>query len=195
MIHQGDVLNNPVTRETMIFRHTSAETDGEAVVVETVVEPDGFVAAAHVHPQQSERFEVLEGELRLTVEHDEVIAHPGDTITVRPGARHRFRNAGDRPVRFVMEIRPALGFESLIETMFTLAAEGKTNRKGLPNPLRLAVIAKAHFDTVRLTGVPVFVQKAGLVAGALLGRLCGYKSTPRSRTGRRSPRRERPRGR
>lgn len=76
-----------------------------------------------------------------------------------------------------MEITPALGFESLIETMFTLAAEGKTNRKGLPNPLRLAVIAKAHFDTVRLSGVPVFLQKAGLVVGAALGRLCGYSPT------------------
>jgi hypothetical protein len=65
----------------------------------------------------------------------------------------------------------------LIETMFTLAAEGKTSRKGLPNLLRMAVIAKAHFDTVRLPGVPVFMQKAGLSAGALVGRLCGYKST------------------
>jgi quercetin dioxygenase-like cupin family protein len=177
VIHQGDVLNNPVTRETMIFRRTSAETDGEAVVVETIVEPDGFVAAAHVHPQQSERFEVLEGELGLTVDHDELIAHPGDTVTVRPGTRHRFHNASDRRVRFVMEIKPALGFESLIETMFTLAADGKSNRKGLPNPLRLAVIAWAHFDTVRLPGVPVFMQKAGLAVGALLGRLCGYRST------------------
>jgi hypothetical protein len=71
--------------------------------------------------------------------------------------------------------QPALGFESLVETMFTLAAEGKTNRKGLPNPLRLAVIAKAHFDTVRLPRVPVLMQNTGLVAGALLGRLCGYR--------------------
>ena len=37
-------------------------------------------------------------------------------------------------------------FEQLIETMFGLAADGKTNRKGMPNPLHLAVIAKHHFD-------------------------------------------------
>jgi quercetin dioxygenase-like cupin family protein len=175
VIHQGDVLTNPVTHETMMFRRTSAQTDGEAVVVETIVEPDGFVAAPHVHPQQSERFDVLEGELGLNVDGEEVIAHPGDSVTVPPGTAHRFHNPSDRPVRFVMEIRPALGFESLIETMFTLAAHGKTNRKGLPNPLRLAVIAKAHFDTVRLPRIPVFVQKTGLVVGALFGRVCGYR--------------------
>jgi hypothetical protein len=34
--------------------------------------------------------------------------------------------------------------------MFGLAADGKTNLKGMPNPLRLAVIAQLHFDDVRL---------------------------------------------
>ena len=61
--------------------------------------------------------------------------------------------------------------------MFTLAAEGKTNGKGMPNPLRLAVIAKAHFDTVRLPAPPAFLQRAGLYLGAPLGRLLGYKPT------------------
>jgi hypothetical protein len=62
---------------------------------------------------------------------------------------------GEDDARFLCEVRPALEFESLVETMFTLAAEGKTNRKGMPNPLRLAVIARSHFDTVRLPFPPV----------------------------------------
>ena len=73
------------------------------------------------------------------------------------------------------EVRPALQFESLIETMFGLAADGKTNRKGMPNPLRLAVIAQAHFDDVRLPFPPAWMQRAGLGLGAPLGRLAGYK--------------------
>jgi hypothetical protein len=40
----------PVTGEVLVFRRTSEETNGEAVLVETIVRPDGFVAAAHVHP-------------------------------------------------------------------------------------------------------------------------------------------------
>ncbi|HSS72015.1 MAG TPA: hypothetical protein VLK53_00480, partial [Gaiellaceae bacterium] len=63
MIRTGDTIHNQVTGETITFLATSADTDGEAVVIETVVQPDGFVAAAHVHPSQSERFAVAEGTL------------------------------------------------------------------------------------------------------------------------------------
>ena len=176
MIRTGDTIHNQVTGETITFLATSADTDGEAVVIETVVQPDGFVAAAHVHPSQSERFAVAEGTLVLKVDGQEKTLSPGDVAVVEPGQAHKFWNAGDEPVRFVCEVRPALQFESLLETMFDLAADGKTNRKGMPNPLRLAVIAKAHFDTVRLPFPPDWMQAAGLALGAPLGRLLGYEA-------------------
>jgi hypothetical protein len=47
----------------------------------------------------------------------------------------------------------------------------------MPNPMRLAVIAKAHFDTVRLPFPPDWMQAAGLALGAPLGRLLGYEAT------------------
>jgi quercetin dioxygenase-like cupin family protein len=171
------MLENPVTGEVLIFRRTARETGGEAVLVETIVHPNGFVAAAHVHPHQTERFEVLDGQLGLRIGDRELVAGPGEVATVPPGTPHRFWNAGKGEARFVLEVRPALEFESLIETMFTLAAEGKTNRKGMPNPLRLAVIAKSHFDTVRLPFPPAWLQRAALAVGAPLGRLLGYRPT------------------
>jgi quercetin dioxygenase-like cupin family protein len=143
MIHPGDTLENPVTGEVLVFHRTSSQTQGESVLVETIVRPDGFVAAAHVHPNQSERFEILAGTLGLRLGNQELLAKPGDVAVVDPGTPHRFWNAGDQDARFLCEVRPALDFESLIETMFALAAEGKTNSKGPPNPLRLAVIAEA----------------------------------------------------
>ncbi len=177
MIHPGDRLENPVTGEVLIFHRTAAQTDGEYVLVETIVRPEGFVAAAHAHPYQTERFEILEGQLGLRVGDEEIVAGPGDVAVVPPGTAHRFWNAGETEARFVCEVRPALKFESLIETMFTLAADGKTNRKGMPNPLRLAVIAKAHFDTVRLPFPPVWMQRAGLALAAPLGKGLGHRET------------------
>ena len=61
--------------------------------------------------------------------------------------------------------------------MFVLARNGKTNRKGVPSPLRLAVIARAHFDDVRLPFPPVWMQRAGLALGAPLGTLFGFAPT------------------
>jgi quercetin dioxygenase-like cupin family protein len=181
MIHPGDRLENPVTGEVLVFHRTSAQTEGESVLIETIVRPQGFVAAAHVHPHQTERFEILEGLLGLRLGEQELVAGPGDVAVVPPGTPHRFWNAGEHEARFLCEVRPALGFESLIETMFTLAAQGKTNRKGMPNPLRLAVIAKAHFDTVRLPFPPAAMQRAALALAAPLGKAFGYRETVASR--------------
>jgi quercetin dioxygenase-like cupin family protein len=177
MIRTGDTIENPVTGERITFLATSADTDGDAVVIETVVEPHGFVAAGHVHPSQSERFAVAEGTLGLRLGRQELTLGPGDIAVVPAGTPHRFWNAGEEPARFVCEIRPALQFERLLETMFALAADGKTNRKGMPNPLRLAVIARAHFDVVRLPFPPAFLQRLGLSLGAPVGRLLGYGPT------------------
>jgi quercetin dioxygenase-like cupin family protein len=177
MIHAGDTIENPVTGERIVFQRTSRETNGEAVAFETIVGPNGFVAAAHVHPRQEERFEIVAGTLGLRMGGEEIVAGPGETLIIPAGTPHRFWNAGDDEVRFRCEVRPALQFEQLLETMFALAADGKTNRKGMPNPLRLAVIARAYFDVVRLPFPPVFVQRWGLALGAPLGRLVGYRAT------------------
>src|SRR5881397_4395545 len=177
MIRTGDTIHNPVTGERITFHATSADTNGESVVIECTVQPDGFVAAMHVHPSQSERFAVIEGTLGLRSGKEKLTLGRGEIAVVEPGTPHRFWNAGEEEVRFVCEVRPALQFESLLETMFALAGDGKTNRKGMPNPLRLAVIAKAHFDTVRLPFPPAIVQRIGLALGSRLGCALGYRST------------------
>jgi mannose-6-phosphate isomerase-like protein (cupin superfamily) len=177
MIRSGDTIHNPVTGERITFHQTSADTDGAAVVIECTVQPDGFVAAAHLHPSQTERFAVIDGRLGMKVGRKKLLLERGDVAVVEPGTSHKFWNMGDEAVRFACEVRPALQFESLLETMFALAGDGKTNKKGMPNPFRLAVIARAHFDTVRLPQPPVWLQRAGLALGAPLGRLLGYTPT------------------
>jgi mannose-6-phosphate isomerase-like protein (cupin superfamily) len=177
MIRTGDTIHNPVTGERITFHATSADTNGESVVIECTVQPDGFVAAAHVHPSQSERFAVIDGMLGLKSGKEKLTLGRGEVAVVEPGTPHKFWNAGEGEVTFVCEVRPALQFESLLETMFTLAEDGKTNRKGMPNPLRLAVIAQAHFATVQLPHPPAWLQRAGLALAAPLGRALGYGST------------------
>jgi hypothetical protein len=128
-----------------------------------------------VHPHQTERFEIEQGTVAFKLDGEEIVAEAGDTVVVPAGSSHKFWNAGETEAVFVTEVRPALQFERLLETMFALASDGKTNRKGMPSPLRLAVIANAHFDDVRLPFPPAWMQKAGLALGAPMGRLLGFQ--------------------
>jgi len=177
VITTGQTLKNSVTGETLVFRTTAADSNGERVVVETFVEPNGAVAAAHLHPAQEELFEVLAGELQFRVGKNTLVAKPGDRVLVPAGTPHTFRNVGEETAHLVCEVSPALGFEQLIETMFSLAADGKVSKKGMPNPLRLAVIARHHFGDVRLPFPPAWLQRLGLAFGAPLGRLLGFRAT------------------
>jgi quercetin dioxygenase-like cupin family protein len=183
MIRAGDTIENHVTGERVTFLKTAADTDGEVVVIDTTVAPDGFVAAEHIHPYQSERFEVLSGEVEFKLGKEIVVAKAGDVVMVEPGTPHRFRNLSDKEeIRFRTVVRPALSFETFLRTMYGLASDGKTNNKGLPNPFRLAVIMKEQFDLVRLPFPPAWVQRTGLAFGAPLGRLLGYEPTYVSET-------------
>ena len=177
MIEKGQTLTNPVTGERMTFVETAADTGGERVVIELSADPGGAVAAAHVHPSQWETFTVVSGTLGAKVAGRKAELGPGQMLGVAPGVAHTWWNAGDGELVFRCEIRPALQFESLIETMFSLAADGKTNKKGMPNPFRLAVIANAHFDTVQLPAVPAWMQKVALAMGAPVGKAIGYGPT------------------
>jgi mannose-6-phosphate isomerase-like protein (cupin superfamily) len=177
MIRAGDSIVNPVTGERLVFELTSHDTGGEYTLFDTFVEPGGAVASAHVHPYQTEIFTVIEGRLGVKRGREKLELAPGEKALIDPGTPHKFWNAGEETLRFRAEVRPALQFESLIETMFALAADGKTNKKGMPGPLRLAVIANHHFDVVRLPAIPHVLQKLALAPGALLGRAVGYTPT------------------
>jgi quercetin dioxygenase-like cupin family protein len=175
MIVAGQTVENPVTGERLVFHKTAAETNGEVTQFEAFIRPGGHLPAAHVHPSQSERFEMVSGTLTFTVDGRKFDAEAGEVVVVPPGTPHHFVNKGTEDARFMVEVRPALGIEPLLETMYGLAADGKTNRWGMPSPFRLAVIAKEHFDTVQMPFPPVWTQRAALAVGAPLGRLLGFR--------------------
>jgi quercetin dioxygenase-like cupin family protein len=174
VISSGQTIENPVTGERVTFHKTSRDTGGEYVLVEAAVAPGGGVAS-HLHPYQTEEFEILAGTVEFRHGRKKVVARAGESVTVEPGTVHRFTNIADDEARFVTRVSPALEFESFLETMFALAAAGKTNKKGMPNPMQMAVIANAYFGDVRAPIIPGPLQKAALATGAAIGRLFGYE--------------------
>jgi quercetin dioxygenase-like cupin family protein len=166
MIRTGDSIVNPVTGETVTFQRTSADTAGEVVIADVTLEQGGFAAGVHIHPKQTETFQILEGAVGFRRGRGRSVATTGETVVVEAGIPHTFWNACDDTARFLVEIRPALGFERLLATMFALARDGKTNRRGLPHPLRLAAIANHHRQDIQLPLVPVSLQHLAATLGA-----------------------------
>jgi quercetin dioxygenase-like cupin family protein len=172
----GETLENPVTGERVVFRKTTAETNGEALEYELHFTPTGFVTQEHVHPGQSERHEVVGGALGLVLDGREQVLRPGDSVVVPRGARHRLFPVDGGQVHVVFELRPALRTETLLETFVGLARDGKVNRKGYPSLLQLAVISREFEAEGYATRPPLAVQRALFTPLAALGRRRGYRA-------------------
>jgi quercetin dioxygenase-like cupin family protein len=176
----GDIIENPVTGERITFLKTTQETNGELLRFEWVL-PPGFFLPEHFHPHQEERHEVLSGTLRGRVGGQERDYKEGERVVGPAGVPHAWRNpSSEEELRIISEIRPPLVFETIFETFFGLARDGKTTKQGIPkNPLQLAVLADEMRGMFYYSRVPVAVQEAfsALVAVvASVGRLLGYKA-------------------
>jgi quercetin dioxygenase-like cupin family protein len=160
MITPGQTLENPVTGERFTFTHTAATTKGELLAFDFALRPGGAVPIPHVHPIQTERFEVLEGQMRFRVGLRTVIAGPGDVIEVAPGVAHSFANAGEQEARLRVEVRPALQMEQMFAEVVAMAKAGRMTRRGLPrNPLDLAVLARKYDQEAHAPLMSVGVQR------------------------------------
>jgi quercetin dioxygenase-like cupin family protein len=177
MIRTGDIIEHPVTGERVRFLETAAETDGERLLLEFHVRPHGFVAAAHIHPQQDERFEVLAGTMRYRIDGEEREAGAGTVVHVPKGAPHIWWNAGEDELHMLVGFEPALRTEEFFESFFSIAQQGRTDRRtGMPNLLQTAVIAHEFAAEARLARPPLAVQKVVLGALTVLGRRLGYRA-------------------
>jgi quercetin dioxygenase-like cupin family protein len=147
-IQPGQTLANPVTGERFTFTHTAATTGGELLAFDFALRPGGAVPMPHVHPIQTERFEVTAGRVRFRVGLRTRIAEPGDIVEVAPGVMHSFANASGDEARMRIEVRPALDMEEMFAEVISMAEAGRMGRRGLPrNPLQLAALAR-HYDRV-----------------------------------------------
>jgi quercetin dioxygenase-like cupin family protein len=158
MAFPGQVLDNPVSGERFIFRTTADDSAGELLAFDLVVDPHGRVPGGHVHPVQRESFEVLRGTMRFRRGLRTVVARPGDTVAVPPGAFHQFANIGDEPALVRVQVEPALRMEQLFETVVALAREGRTLPSGMPRPLDLALFMREFEQEVRAPFAPGLVR-------------------------------------
>jgi mannose-6-phosphate isomerase-like protein (cupin superfamily) len=179
MAYAGQIIDNPITGERIEFTQCAADTDGELLAFELTLDPDGHVPGTHIHPEQEERFEVVAGTMKFRMNGRKILAGPGEMVVVPAGARHKFANGGDEPAVVRVEVRPALRMEDLLGTTVRLAEEGKTNRKGMPKPVHLALFVREFEREVRAPLPPPAVVKALMAPLAAFGRRRGHAAALR----------------
>ncbi len=174
MASAGDVIENPVTGDRVIFRKTARDTNGELLQFELSMKPHGASMFEHVHLRQEERVEVVSGTVRFRRGGKEKRLSAGQTAVLPAGIPHTLWNGGDDEAHVLVEARPALKTETAIETLFGLARDGKVDKRGMPNPLQGAVVA-SEYETF-FARPPIPVQRAAVAVLAPIARLFGYRS-------------------
>jgi mannose-6-phosphate isomerase-like protein (cupin superfamily) len=80
----------------------------------------------HRHPNQVERFEVIEGELTAKIDGQERRYGAGDTIDIPAGTTHAMWNSSSDPVHATWQVRPALRTAEMWQTLTHLRRDGRT---------------------------------------------------------------------
>jgi mannose-6-phosphate isomerase-like protein (cupin superfamily) len=159
------------TRDPVHRARYSFEPDGDNLWVDTWLEPGGALPP-HQHPNQEERWSVVEGQVRFQLGKDKRVIGPEDgEMIVRPGTTHGLESVTDTDAHLRCHALPALGLQSFLEESAAAAREGLFMRGGIPKSLRgarwAARFLKKNREDVVMSFPPRFVQSALI---GLLGR-------------------------
>jgi mannose-6-phosphate isomerase-like protein (cupin superfamily) len=154
------VFINPVYKDKATVLESVEETGGSYMLGELVVYPGGgnFM---HTHSAFEETFTAVKGQLGIVLNNKKQYLQPGQSVTVPLHAPHHFFNDGKEPVICHLKFTPGHeGFVQGIAIGYGLAADGKTNSKGIPKSIMHLALLIVLTDT-KPTGVmgmlfPVF---------------------------------------
>jgi mannose-6-phosphate isomerase-like protein (cupin superfamily) len=160
MARCGDVYENKVTGERGAVLRGTEDNDGQPARVHLIVRPRGAVAGEHIHPRIREGFQVISGRLGTRVDGVERTLTAGGEAVGVPGTWHDFWNPGEVDAHVLLELSPLdPRFEQMIGTMYGLANAGKTNAKGMPNLLQLAMTGREVQDVAQYGRPPRAAQR------------------------------------
>jgi mannose-6-phosphate isomerase-like protein (cupin superfamily) len=126
----SEPVRDPVSRARYAFT-----PEGQDLIVHCWLEPGGALPP-HLHPRQTERWSVLEGEVRFRLGGEKrVIGPEAGEIPVAPGTVHGLESTG-REARLRCRVEPALHLREFLEESAAAARDGLFMRGGIPRGLR-----------------------------------------------------------
>jgi len=98
--------------------------DPEVLEMEASYSGEAGMPPLHLHPSQGERFEIVEGRMRVIVDGEETVQEAGQSFEVPGGTPHQM--AAEEPTTMRWEIRPALRSPEFFERLY---GEGPTSAR------------------------------------------------------------------
>ena len=91
------------------------QIDPDVLVMDASYEGNSQMPPAHLHPNQSEHFTVLEGRMHTVIDGIERTYEPGEEFDVPAGTVHQMSPLG--PTRMTWEVRPSLRTAEFFERL------------------------------------------------------------------------------
>jgi quercetin dioxygenase-like cupin family protein len=177
MARSGDTIVNPIMGAKIVFRQTAEETKSELLQFEFFLQPNRVVMGFdHVHPQMQESFQVISGSVRGRLAGQEREVAAGESVVAPPGTPHVWWNGGADEAHLLVEFRPALQMEGLLETAFALShQQGTTDAHGIPTMMYRALMTQKFGNLMYPAFPPRWIQKTIMNILAPIARLRGYR--------------------
>ena len=169
-------ISNPLFKDEVHFIKYSQETNGEYSEVRITVGPNGG-NPIHYHTSFAETFFAEKGRLGATKGDREIILSPGESATIPKLTNHRFYNPSDvDTIVFRGRTDPGIeSFEQGLYVVYGLAADGLTDKDGIPTSLvHLALFS--HMTNTNLPGVGFWFMRPVFAALNWYGEWSGEKA-------------------
>ena len=142
------ILENPIFKDKAVIIKTSRETGGAYSLGELEVAPGGG-NGLHKHSAFTETFTAVKGKLGVTYGKKKLFLNPGESLTIPLKTPHYFFNEGPEKIICQVKLQPGHeGFEKGIAIAYGLAADGRTNRKGIPKSFTHLSLLVMLSDTI-----------------------------------------------
>lgn len=106
------------------FLHTKEDTDGGVDVFEMTAQPNARMPVPHYHENWDETVYGLSGTITFRVDGKDVDLQPGESVFIRRGVVHGFRNTSDAPGTCLCVLSPGVLGPGYFREMGALLAGG-----------------------------------------------------------------------
>ena len=155
--------------EKITFLGTQIKDGVETLEIDMETQPNAG-PPMHTHYRQDESFTVVSGIMAWQVAGEkEQYAYPGETVLIKAGVPHKFRNAGKDLLKCKGHITPPENFVYFLTQLYKSINENK----GKPGAYDGAYLLNRYRAEFAIPEIPAFVQKFIFPIVLFFGNLSG----------------------